>query len=293
MKSLRINQIYHHTAASMANKLTTTTSSSSPSLFLRYQSTTTSTQNSNMNSTDNQTPFYGTPRPLEQSNPHNPNTPLSNLLLTIHSATTAFLNPERADAVATLGEITGKVAVKQMLKQMEQSEIGRIILNERPIVQTNSSTMVNMETLHHFPKKSFGKAYADFMIHHGFNPDERTPIKYIQDPTEAYVMLRYRQCHDFFHVLTGLPPTVLGELALKWVELFQFGLPSAALSSTVGSLRLDEEERKILMEVYLPWACQVGKEGDFLLNVFYEKEFETDLDELRKRLRIVPAPDIS
>lgn len=96
------------------------------------------------------------------------------------------------------------------------------------------------------------------------------------------------QNHDFFHALTGLPPTVLGELGLKWLELFQTGLPIAALSCTVGSLRLSEKERQILQGSYLPWAMK--QRTSFLMNVYYEKEFDTPIIELRKRLNLVAAP---
>ena len=50
------------------------------------------------------------------------------------------------------------------------------------------------------------------------------------DDELAWIMTRYRQVHDMWHVLCGLPPTVLGEVALKWLELVQTRLPVAALS---------------------------------------------------------------
>ena len=40
----------------------------------------------------------------------------------------------------------------------------------------------------------------------------------VEDAELAYAMTRYREIHDFLHVLTGLPPTVEGELALKTLE---------------------------------------------------------------------------
>src|SRR3546814_13378512 len=52
-------------------------------------------------------------------------------------------------------------------------------------------------------------------------------------------MLRYRQVHDFWHVLSGLPPTVMVEIALKWLELGQTRLPMTMLSSVFGQLRLN------------------------------------------------------
>lgn len=50
-------------------------------------------------------------------------------------------------------------------------------------------------------------------------------------------MTRYRQVHDFWHVLSGMPPTLLGEIAVKWLEFVQTGLPMNALSSFVGPLK--------------------------------------------------------
>lgn len=40
----------------------------------------------------------------------------------------------------------------------------------------------------------------------------------IGNPELAFAMTRYREVHDFLHVLTALPPTVEGELALKTLE---------------------------------------------------------------------------
>lgn len=105
------------------------------------------------------------------------------------------------------------------------------------------------------------------------------------------------QNHDFFHAITGLPPTVLGELGLKWLELFQTGLPIAALSCTVGSLRLDDREREVLQATYLPWAAKhsgtdADNQSSFLMNVYYEEEFDTPIQELRQRLNLTPAPRI-
>lgn len=53
---------------------------------------------------------------------------------------------------------------------------------------------------------------------------------------------RYREVHDLWHVLSGLPPTVEGELALKWFELVQTGLPVCALGAVFGPLALPRRE---------------------------------------------------
>lgn len=235
-------------------------------------------------------PFYGIPRSSTKSSSFHLNTPIQKLLLTIHSATTVFQDPERGDALASLGEITGHLALQQMYDKMMADPTGQIILTERPLIDNTSMDIEGM--LDTYNENTFGQTYATFMKGHGFDPDGRSQVKYISDPELAYVMLRYRQCHDFWHALCDLPPTVLGEIALKWVELIQTGLPVAALSATVGSLKLNADEQAILWKVYYPWAMKVGSEATFLMNVYYEKELEEDLEVLRDRLGIIPAPKI-
>ena len=59
---------------------------------------------------------------------------------------------------------------------------------------------------------TFGKSYYDFMLNHDFSADERCKVRYMTDNELSYVMTRYRQVHDFWHVLTGLPTSVLGNI---------------------------------------------------------------------------------
>ena len=192
-----------------------------------------------------------------------------------------------------LGEITGHTALHAMHERMKNDATGQRILNEKPIVSKQTLPIEEIGKSTRDPQNiTFGQAYGEFLRSHGFDPDDRSEVKYVNDPDLAYIMLRYRQCHDYWHVLTGLPPTVLGELGLKWLELLQTGLPVAALSATVGSLQLDNDERKILNKLYLPWAVRMSKQSTYLLNVYYEMEFETPLKELRDRLCIEPAPNL-
>jgi ubiquinone biosynthesis protein COQ4 len=83
-------------------------------------------------------------------------------------------------------------------------------------------------------------------------------------------MLRYRQVHDFWHVLSGLPPTVMGEIALKWLELGQTRLPMTMLSSVFGQLRLRADERQLMRSVYIPWAMRNARNARPLLCYRYE-----------------------
>eukprot|EP00578_Thalassiosira_sp_NH16_P023674 CAMPEP_0181082530 /NCGR_PEP_ID=MMETSP1071-20121207/3669_1 /TAXON_ID=35127 /ORGANISM="Thalassiosira sp., Strain NH16" /LENGTH=318 /DNA_ID=CAMNT_0023164119 /DNA_START=158 /DNA_END=1114 /DNA_ORIENTATION=- len=245
-----------------------------------------------------------------------PLTPMQRLVTLVHSSLTALNDPTRADAVAAVGEVTGSYALSKMMAGMESDAIGRRILKERPIVDESvalramdllrrrddkmSGSNVNLRNPINGGRErgmAFGEAYATFLKTHEFDPNERSSVRFISDPNLSYVMTRYRQCHDYWHVLTGLPPTVLGELALKWLELMQTGLPLAALSATGGALGpsgLSSRERDVLWKVYLPWAVRVGgnMRAYSLMCVYYEEELETDLSALRRRMGIEAAPPV-
>jgi hypothetical protein len=131
------------------------------------------------------------------------------ITIAIHNATTAFADPTRADAVAALGEITGQITLQRIHQRMMDNETGRLILQDRPVV--SKATIPYMDLIASAPHVgtetggsyralvnnnddiTFGQAYGLFLKSHGFDPDERDEVKYIEDETLAYVMLRYRQ----------------------------------------------------------------------------------------------------
>lgn len=77
-----------------------------------------------------------------------------------------------------------------------------------------------------------------YLIFQGFSPDARRPVNFIDDTELMYVMLRYRQCHDLVHTLLGMPPNMLGEVAVKWFEAIQTGLPMCVTAALFGPIRL-------------------------------------------------------
>jgi ubiquinone biosynthesis protein COQ4 len=116
-------------------------------------------------------------------------------------------------------------------------------------------------------------------------------VRYIDDEEEAYVMQRYRECHDFYHAVTGLPIFVEGEVGLKAFEFANTGLPMTGLS-LAAIIRLKPAERKRMFETYLPWALSNGWRSKDVINVYWEEELETDVEELRTRLGIERPPDL-
>ncbi|CAB1106581.1 unnamed protein product [Ectocarpus sp. CCAP 1310/34] len=98
---------------------------------------------------------------------------------------TALMDPERADMVATLGEVTGRLALEQLYRSMLADPEGREILRARPVI--NEAT-VDLAALAALPDGTLGKSYSNFMKENNFSPDGRSPVKYVDDPDLAYVM---------------------------------------------------------------------------------------------------------
>jgi ubiquinone biosynthesis protein COQ4 len=244
---------------------------------------------------------------------------LDRVWMTCHCAAVAAKDPTRADAVARVGELTGGHALQKLLRDvMLPDATGRSILRDRPIVSkatipyhrlmeearamqisdgSNNTNSGSSEKLADSERTdlTFGQAYGLFLLDHGFDPDKRDEVAFIPAEDLAYVMTRYRQNHDFWHTLTGLPTTVAGEIGLKWLELFQTGLPLAALSCTAGTvLSLPERsDRAYVMHAYWPWALDAHRNlTTNLMNVYYEQEWDTPLMKLRHRLNLKPAPQL-
>lgn len=171
---------------------------------------------------------------------------------------------------------------------MLSNPTGRRILRDRPRI---TSKTLSMEYLRTLPPNTVGYTYAAWLDREGVSPDTRSSVRYIDDEECAYVMQRYRECHDFYHAVTGLPIIVEGEIALKAFEFMNTLIPMTGLSA-FAVVRLKPEERKRFWEIYLPWAVRSGLQSEELINVYWEEVLEKDVEELRAELKIEQPPDL-
>ncbi|KAI9851427.1 MAG: Ubiquinone biosynthesis protein [Vezdaea acicularis] len=171
---------------------------------------------------------------------------------------------------------------------MLSDSTGRRILRDRPRI---TSKTLSLEHLRSLPVKSVGHAYAAWLDREGVTPDTRSAVSFIDDEECAYVMQRYRECHDFYHALTGLPVVVEGEIALKAFEFANTLLPMTGLS-LFAFLRLKKVERSRFLSTYLPWAISNGLKAKEVINVYWEEQLERDVDDLRSELGIEAPPDL-
>ncbi|KAI9225022.1 ubiquinone biosynthesis protein Coq4, partial [Blastocladiella britannica] len=222
---------------------------------------------------------------------HVPTSTLEKAFLTVACSITALANPLRGDMVAAVGETLGTPALRRMRVQMLSDPVGRQLLRDRPEITSASLPVDRLAAL--APTTFGGAYYHNFMARHGYDADGRSPVQFVDSAELAWIVLRYRQVHDFWHTLTGIPPTVEGELALKMFEYVQTGLPMTAAAVAAAPLvQLDGTQRARLRHQLLPWAVSAGLYAKPLMCVRYEELLERDLDDVRRELRVLPAPEL-
>ncbi|KAG2421465.1 ubiquinone biosynthesis protein COQ4 [Aspergillus terreus] len=228
-------------------------------------------------------------RPQPKYPGHVPLNAIERGALAVGSAVGALMNPRRADLIAACGEATATpYFIYRLRDAMLSDPTGRQILRDRPRI---TSTTLPLTYLRSLPENSVGRTYAAWLDREGVSPDTRDEVKYIDDEECAYVMQRYRECHDFYHAVTGLPIFVEGELALKAFEFLNTLIPMTGLSM-FAAVRLKPAERERLFSIYLPWAVRSGLGSKELICVYWEKILEKDVNELRRELGIERPPDM-
>ncbi|KAG5988208.1 Ubiquinone biosynthesis protein [Claviceps spartinae] len=220
---------------------------------------------------------------------HVPLTTTERLAMAIGSSAMALMNPYRADLIATVGESTATpYFIYRLRDAMLADPTGRRILRLRPRI---TSQTLSLDHLRSLPEYTLGHAYVSWLDREGVSPDTRSPTRYIDDEECAYVMQRYRECHDFYHALTGLPIVREGEVALKAFEWANTGLPMPGLSM-LAAATMKPQERHRFRSIYLPWALKNGSRSKPVINVFWEEMLERSVDELRGELGIERPPDL-
>ncbi|CAK6978897.1 ubiquinone biosynthesis protein COQ4 homolog%2C mitochondrial [Scomber scombrus] len=218
---------------------------------------------------------------------HIPTTSIQKALLAVGSGVAALQNPYRHDMVAVLGETTGHLALINLRNRMKNDPEGYTILTERPRIRLSTLDLTKMASL---PDGSFGREYLRFLEDNHVTPDTRADVKFVDNEELAYVMQRYREVHDLLHTLLGMPTNMLGEVAVKWFEAAQMGLPMCALGAVLGPLRLNASRLQSLFTSLGPWALQNGRHARCVLSIFYERRWDQRLEDLRQELNIEPPP---
>lgn len=221
---------------------------------------------------------------------HVPLNTFQHIFLTVGSGIAAFINPRRHDLIATFGEVSAEpYFVNRLRDQMLADPTGRRILRDRPRITSKS---LDLDKLKQLPENSIGRSYLKWLEDEKVSPDTRLPVRFINDPECAYVMQRYRECHDLYHAITGLPVVMEGEVAVKAFEFANTGIPMTGLAALTEPMKLKADQRQRLFDIYIPWPVTNGLRSESLLCVYWEEILERDADEVRQELGIDMPPNM-
>ncbi|SOV09960.1 Ubiquinone biosynthesis protein COQ4, mitochondrial [Ustilago sp. UG-2017a] len=249
-----------------------------------------------------------------------PTTFLGRALLTAGSALGLLNNPARGDLLSMLTQVSSRPSLAHLLELMRSTESGRRLLIERPSV--NSET-VDVDYLASLERGKFGREWIEWLKENGVGPDGRAEADYMSTSEHKYLIQRYRESHDFYHLLLRMPVTQLGETVVKYFEMARMNMPVAGFAAAGGTLRIFGSNLSSLpkpsqlvsaalnssasatsateqgapssadlasLQTLVPWAWEVGKTSVPLISIEWERCWERDINDMRREFGITHPP---
>lgn len=223
-----------------------------------------------------------------------------------------------SDLLSMLTQVSSGPSLAHLLESMRSTESGRRLLIERPSV--NSDT-VDVKYLAALERGTFGREWIEWLKENGVGPDGRAEADYMTTPEHKYLIQRYRESHDFYHLLLRMPVTQLGETVVKYFEMAQMNMPVAGFAAAGGTLRILASNLASLpkpsqlistalnqsplsetaqgmpsaadlssLQTLIPWAIEVGRTSVPLISIEWERCWERDIDDMRRELGITSPP---
>ena len=188
------------------------------------------------------------------------------------------VDPSRLEQVFVIGESLNAHRIPELLERLEADPETRRLLEERPRID---SAHVDFAALERLPDGTLGREYVRFLKDNAITPDVFQMPK-IGDERMAYVMMRIRQTHDLWHVLTGYAPDVAGEVLLQAFTFAQLRAPSAFAIAAMGTLRFGWRTPGFFKR--LRAAVRGGKATKKLAAFRWEEHWADPVNKLREEL---------
>ena len=197
----------------------------------------------------------------------------------VSSLATLARAPGRLDQVLVLAQTVNMPAIARAVTRIDENPEGQALLRDQPRIDRKC---IDFDALRNLPDGTLGREYARFLHDNGITPDAFEDAPDVGDGRASYVMLRMRQTHDLWHVLTGYTPDVRGEVLLQAFTYAQTRAPSSLIIATFGTLRYAfrwPHQTKALREAFAR-----GKSTGFLPTFRWEDHWTTPVVELRSLL---------
>jgi len=193
----------------------------------------------------------------------------------------------RTDEIHRAEEITGRPRYRRLLAEMADTPEGRRLMAERPELASNR---VDYDRLRALPESTLGGAYARHLDGNKLSADyQAAATRHVDDPDMAYLMRRFRQTHDVWHVLLGMGIAGHEEVLIHWFTYGQLRLPVSAMIMVLGTMKhLVLERRWDALRHSMMEAYRAGRDAEPLMPVFWEDLWERPLEDVRAAYNVRP-----
>lgn len=207
-------------------------------------------------------------------------------LETLKGLTKMLRNPGATESVFDIEDGLRDIEATRLFLEYVRRDPSMIVLIEERYLRHD---LHDIEGLLKLPEGTLGYCFAHHIVDHGFDPEYFRKLE-VKDDID-YIMMRMRQTHDIWHVITGFATDPIGELGLKAVELAQTRRPMSAVIACGGVVRFLMQEPEDLGKVLAGVAegYQIGVNSKLLLAQKWEEHWERPLAEWRAMLNLTPV----
>jgi ubiquinone biosynthesis protein COQ4 len=192
------------------------------------------------------------------------------------------MNPENTKAALDVGEAMYRIGATEMAREKlaAQPESLQIIQSRKLMAP------IDLKELQKLPEGTLGRVYADHMISNNLNPNFFKTFRITNDA--VMVIMRLRQTHDLWHVMTGFSTSVQDELGLQAFLHAQTAAPLSPLLIGGGMLRAGFKDRKLAAPILecIAKGWMMGKKARPLFPLDWEANWRTPLADLRRQYGI-------
>lgn len=202
---------------------------------------------------------------------------------------TLVRDPSRTDQIFAIGEENRRSvgpAVRGFLKGLARHGDFVALYEERYLPPP-----LDVDALRGLPDRTLGREFMRHLDRNGLKPDF-FPVVQVESMID-YVILRLRQTHDIWHVVTGFDTSVEGEIGLQAFVYAQIRSPLSALLILGGLLHTVIYRPGGLVALWreIRAGHKMGRRSRFLLGVRIENFWDLELTRVRRDIGICGSCD--
>lgn len=194
----------------------------------------------------------------------------------------------RITDIHLVADITSRERFAALLRKQRAGGKEPEILAARPEID---DTTVDFAALRQLPETTLGGAYVRHLDRNALSIyTGATSRKFVHDADVRYLIHRYRQTHDIWHVLVGVGTKGHEEVLLHAFTLGLMGLPVSAMIVALGTVKhIVLERRWRALRHGLREAFANGRAAAPLVTVRWESLWDRPLESVREQFAIRPC----